>query len=347
MHVVFRTDASETIGSGHLMRCLLLADAIVQSGGKCSFIIRNRNIVTDRLLKNCSHDVFFLNLLEVVNQVEDALQSIKCMKNILPSVDWVVVDHYGIDAKWEALIRVRTKHILVIDDLANRFHECDVLVDPGYGRKSLDYNCLLSPQTLQLLGPKYAILHPSFALSHASAPLWPELRRVHIFFGGGTSAKWLGSCIESIMEVEHDIEILALGFCDEQVMANLQKKIGGKLEWSRYEMEMVKHYARCSLAVGSPGTATWERACMGIPSAVVATAENQIPILKKLDQLGLCRYLGPASELQTTELRENLRAFFQDDISRSHMRATGLAAVDGKGTERILRNLLEKSQSDA
>lgn len=346
MHVVFRTDASEAIGSGHLMRCLLLAQAIVRSGGMCSFIIRNRNIVAGRLLENCPHEIFSLDLPETAQQTEDAHQSIQCMKNLLPEIDWLVVDHYGIDSKWESLIRVMTRNILVIDDLANRVHECDVLVDPGYGRQPLDYDFLLPPQTKRLLGSKYAILHPSFADAHASAPLWPDVRRVHVFLGGGASAKWLAPCIELIMEVAHDTEIFALGFCDELIIENLHKKIGAKLEWRRYETEMVKHYARCSIAVGSPGTATWERACMGIPSAIIATAENQIPILKKLDQLGLCRYLGPVSELESTEVRESIRAFFQDDISRSDMRASGLAAVDGKGIDRIINNLLEKNPSD-
>lgn len=346
MHVVFRTDASESLGSGHLTRCLLLAEAILQSGGSCSFILRNRNIVSGRLLKNCSHDVFFLDLPDMADQVEDAHQCIQYMQNMLQEVDWLIVDHYGIDAQWEAAARTMSKFLLVIDDLANRSHDCDVLVDPGFGRQEADYDRWLSPQAKKLLGSRYAILHPSFALSHASAPVWPEVRRVHVFFGGGASVKWLTSCVELIMEVERDIEVFALGFCDEQVIARLQGRYGVRLEWSRYETDMVQHYARCSLAIGSPGTATWERACMGIPSAVVATAENQIPILIQLDQLGLCRYLGPAWQWNVPELTGRIRTFFQDDISRSYMRTTGLSAVDGKGAERIVLNLFEKSQND-
>lgn len=347
MHVVFRADASESLGSGHLKRCLLLADAILESGGRCSFIVRNRNIVSERLLKHCVHNVFFLDLSEMADQVEDANQCIQCMHNMLHAIDWLIVDHYGLDIRWEAAARAMSRFLLVIDDLANRTHDCDVLVDPGFGRHEEDYAHWLTPNVNRLLGSQYAIVHPSFANFHASAPVWPEVRRVHIFFGGGASVKWLTSCVELIMEVEPDIEVFALGFCDEQVIARLQERYGDRLEWSRYEEDMVKHYSRCSLAIGSPGTATWERACVGIPSAILATAENQIPILIQLDQLGLCRYLGPAWQWNLQELAGKIRAFFQDDVSRSYMRATGLSAVDGKGVERIVLNLFKKTQNDA
>lgn len=340
MNVVFRADASAELGSGHLARCLTLADELARHGCTCHFLIRQHNDVTNRLLADCSHAVWSLGLDSHETADVDAQQSIRRMQTLKAGVAWLIVDHYCLDAGWESAIRPYCASLLVIDDLANRPHGCDVLVDPGMGRDAVDYGPWLGVGSELLLGSKYAILRPKFARHHGQAPLWPEVKRVHVFFGGGAAANYLPTCIDVILGLDPTLQVSALGYCNQQSIYRLQQIHGDRLSWSRFESDVVTHYRHCSVAVGSPGAATWERACLGLPSAILATADNQIPILEKLDRLGLCRYLGPARECGSLHTVSALKAFFADDSLRAALRATGLSAVDGQGTERIVARML-------
>lgn len=347
MNVFFRTDASDHIGTGHLTRCLVLADAIANQGGTCHFLIRQQNAVSRRLLDGHPHCVFSLDLPDVCDALEDVRRCIQYARGVPAAADWLVVDHYGLDAQWEHAARALSPFILVIDDLADRAHDCDVLVDPGLGRQAGDYAPWLSGPADLLLGPRYAILKPLFTLHHGLAPLWPDVRRAHVFFGGGSAAGWMPDCVGMLMDAESALEVFAVGICDEQAMFRLKERHRGRLKWARQVDNMARYYATCSVALGSPGTATWERACIGLPSALLATAPNQVPILEQLDRQGLCRFLGPAWEWNAPVLRSKVHDFLQDDASRATMRALGISAVDGRGVERLLQRLHARGEGNA
>jgi len=338
VNVIFRTDASEGIGTGHLIRCLVLADALARQGGTCHFLLRQQNAVWRRILDGRPYPVGVLDLPQDIDPLEDAHRSLRCAQG-WPAADWLVVDHYGLDARWERAARALCPNLLALDDLADRPHDCDVLVDPGLGRHASDYSALVPPSTNLLLGPSFAILKPAFALHHGRAPLWPAVRRAHVFFGGGSAAAWLPDCVGLLMDLDRALEVFAVGFCDEQAMSMLQERHGKRLTWARQVDDMAAGYACCSLALGSPGTATWERACIGLPSAILATAPNQVPILEQLDRLGLCRFLGSARDWDTPALTSAIRDFLHDDSARAAMRALGVSTVDGRGVERLLQHL--------
>lgn len=346
MNVFFRADASDIIGTGHLVRCLVLADAVASRGGRAHFIVRSWNTVSRRILDNTPHQVLSLDLPDTCDALEDARRCLQILQ-AHGTVDWLVVDHYGLDARWETLAGASATSLLVIDDLADRPHDCDALVDPGLGRQASAYAAWVPTRTQTMLGSPYAILKPAYAQHHGSAPRWPQTRRAHVFFGGGSSAVWLPACVEALMNAEPALEVFAVGICDEVAMRRLEAHHGRRLTWSRHEADMAPNYSRCSVAVGSPGTATWERACIGLPSALIATASNQVPILEQLDQQGLCRYLGPAWEWHMPALTDQLRAFLQDSASLAAMRELGTSSVDGRGAERIVKRLLDPGARDA
>lgn len=347
MNVFFRADASESIGTGHLMRCLVLADAVASQGGHSHVIVRNWNTVSRRILDNTPHGVSSLDLPDNCDALEDARRCLQVLQARNGTIDWLVVDHYGLDARWERLAGSTATALLVIDDLADRPHDCDALVDPGLGRQASAYAAWLPAHAQTLLGSSYAILKPAYARHHDSAPRWPQTRRAHVFFGGGSSSAWLPACVEALMDAEPALEVFAVGICNDAAMQRLEARHGRRLTWSRHETDMAVHYARCSVAVGSPGTATWERACIGLPSALMATASNQVPILEQLDRQGLCRYLGPAWEWHTPRLTNQLRAFLKDSASLATMRALGTASVDGRGAERIVQRLRDPGELNA
>ena len=331
MKVFFRVDASETVGFGHLVRCLVLADAIAARGGECTLLLRNVSPHTAHLLKNTEHAVCALGLSSSATSAEDAQAS---MQAIQPMADWLVVDHYGLDASWESAIRTRTKRLLAIDDLADRSHDCDVLVDPGLGRQPVDYSDRLKRQSIVLLGTKYALLRQEFAQFHNTAPSWPKICRAHVFFGGGDPT-WLPRHVEVMLRAVPALKIFAVGAADEVMMTALLNTYADRVTWRPYVVEMALSYLECDVAIGSPGTATWERACVGLPAGVVATASNQVPILKNLERLGFCRYLGEAWALDESGFARAFEGFLHDQAALSAMRSFGVAAVDGKGAQRI------------
>ena len=344
MKVAFRVDASEALGTGHLMRCLALADAIDSQGGRCTFFLRNINHYASRFLNGTIHDVCSLDIDETSTVEEDASAIVRKMFQI---ADWLVVDHYGLDARWERVVRANAKYILVLDDLADRPHDCDLLVDPGLGRQVSDYAGWMERRAELLLGTKYAILKPSFAHYHNAAPVWPTACRAHVFFGGGSSVEWLPTYVKAMLDAVPTLSLFALGYAEEKEMASLIDIYGSRLKWRRYVEEMAGEYSQCDIAIGSPGTATWERACIGLPSALIATANNQIPILHDLDRLGFCRYLGAAWEFDELKFMELFRNFLRDKSLLLAMRALGVSSVDGNGAQRIVQKLFFKRCCDA
>ena len=144
LKVAFRCDASIQIGSGHVMRCLTLANELHDKGVEITFVCREHPGHLFDFIETSKHCLMSLPLptsLAVgklahaqwlgVTQEEDARQSIEALK-IIGHVDWLVVDHYALDVEWETAMRVGTEHIMVIDDLADRKHDCDVLLDQNY-----------------------------------------------------------------------------------------------------------------------------------------------------------------------------------------------------------------------
>ena len=336
MRVVFRVDASEILGVGHLVRCLVLADLIADFGGSSLFLVGDKNVVADRLLHNSVHEVRYLNLPKSCSILDDARASTQWMQDV---VDWVVVDHYNLDFRWETKVRTYVGSILVIDDLANRPHDCDLLVDPGLGHQITDYATLMKRRAEMFLGPRYAILKPAFANYYNAASIWPAVCRAHVFFGGGSSAEQLPIYVETILDAVPMLSVSAVGFADEGAMVKLINIYGSRLKWSRYVEEMALEYSQCDIAIGSPGTATWERACVGLPFGLIATANNQIPIAHDLERRGFCRYLGAAWEFDKFKFVEIFRDFLQDRTSLVTMRSLGVSLVDGNGAQRIVKKL--------
>ncbi len=343
MKVHFRVDASEALGAGHLVRCLVLADAIAARGGRCAFFLCHVNKYAERILNNTIHEVFSLDVDEASAPETDAEAVVQKM---LQATDWFVVDHYGLDAGWERIARAKAKRILALDDLADRPHDCDLLVDPGLGRRAGDYAGLMGRRAEMLLGTQYAILKPSYAEYHDAAPVWPEACRAHVFFGGGSPARWLPTYVSAMLEAAPSLSVSAVGLGDEEAMARLVEFYGPRLKWKRHVDDMAWEYSQCDMAVGSPGTATWERACIGLPSGLVATASNQIPILRDLERQGFCRYLGAAWEFDEPKFVRLFKDFMQDKASLAATRALGLSSVDGLGAQRIVQKLFSEGVGD-
>jgi UDP-2,4-diacetamido-2,4,6-trideoxy-beta-L-altropyranose hydrolase len=340
MKVAFRLDASQTQGVGHLVRCLVLADAIAAQGGQCVFILKHMDEAAQRAWGNSAHDIRTLALAAKSGWAADAAAT---RENLPEQIDWLICDHYGLDARWEKALGDAARQLLVIDDLANRPHSCHALVDPGLTRTALDYHPWMEVPARLMLGTQYALLKPAYATLHNAAPVWPSVSKAHLFFGGGAQAAWLPLYAERLLMAQPGLKVHAIGQADAHSMLALNQRFKQRLDWTPYVDNMALTYTECDLAFGSPGTATWERACVGLPSGLIATADNQVPILESLDRQGFCRYLGEAQRLDTSTFEHALNTFLNDQTSLTAMRSMGVKSVDGLGVQRIVSAMISMS----
>ena len=222
MEIIFRVDASYLIGSGHVSRCLVLAKQLGKYKKKITFITRSHPGNLDLLIKKNGFKVKSLNKIVKKdsdgfdpwlnsNQEEDYLETMKYFASNVP--EWLIVDHYSLDIKWEQKIRKYVKNIMVIDDLANRKHDCDVLLDHNwFEEKELRYNDLIPRTSIRLLGLEYLLIKDSFKKNKIKKIKSKSISRVFVFFGGSDQFNLTGMVLnafnsEKLKHIQLDIVV--------------------------------------------------------------------------------------------------------------------------------------------
>lgn len=359
MKVAFRADASVEIGTGHVMRCLTLADELTRQGHECRFICREHEGHLCDLIMSKGYG---LTLLPVRNDnelntrdsspdnyalwlgvpwQEDARQTLDALTPWKP--DWLVVDHYALDAEWERALANIVGRIMVIDDLANRPHECALLLDQNLGRVESDYHGLLPVVCQRLIGPDYALLRPEFAESRERSlnrRRHPELKRILIFLGGVDRTNVTGAVLNALAEspllasTELDIIMGAAAPYLEEVREQADH-LPFKTTVSVNVTDMAKRMCLADLSIGAAGGASWERCSLGLPAVLVVLAENQVAGATALEAFGAATKLDEADELGTT-LPFVMRALSESSrLERMSEAAAGI--TDGNGVFRTIQ----------
>jgi len=307
MKIIIRVDSSDLIGSGHVMRCLTLADKIVENGSEVIFITRKNNGSITELIKLKGFSVYEIGIdskldssnmnikdnydsLLGVSEKTDANETIEIIKNL--NIDWIIIDHYSISLKWQKLIRPFVKKIMVIDDLANRMHDCDMLLDQNWFKNNESrYTDLVGSSCTLLLGPKFLLLRDEFIeiKKHKMNGLSRKINRVFVFFGGSDpsnlSSLFLKKLIRSkLNSVEVDIVI---GKSNQHI--NEVKKIAQKRSLTNLHIQtknMASLISKADIAIGSGGFNLWECIYLDTPSIVFPFAQNQKTVLKDLSKFG-------------------------------------------------------------
>ena len=363
-HILFRCDASLSIGSGHVMRCRTLARELHRRGAAVTFLCRRQPgdlislleqefavlALPEQALASCEglegRDLYGAWL--GCSQHIDAAQCLQALADAcITSASWLVADHYGLDARWEAQLRAglaggdAPPKMLVIDDLADRPHHADLLLDQNFFGEATEqrYQGLLPPHCRQLLGPHYALLGPEYTQLHPLVPPRTELRRVLVFFGGVDPANLTGRTLEALLDPGlADLAVdVVLGrqsphrhAVAELVARREHTTLHGPLQ------SLAGLIARADLAIGAGGGTTWERACLGLPSLVVAIAANQLPFAQALDQAGHLQLLCDVASVTVEQIRSGLLA----RITQPAPGRAGSPLTDGWGASRLALAML-------
>jgi len=370
MRVLFRTDASMTIGSGHLMRCLTLARALREQGHQIWFACRQHPGHLTALLEAEGFPVLVLAEVQAppsagyaawlgATEAEDATAVKQAIAQILPTAmqhfDWLVVDHYGLGATFSQAMRSVCHAILQIDDLANRTYDCDLLLDqnllPALEQRYLG---LLPAGCQSLLGPRFALLRPEFAGFSPERRLYPASfsaqspARLLVFFGGSDAQNFTTLTINALQQLQ-DCEWLAdivIGQANPHRLL-LQQLCAQdrRLTLLVQTPGMAGLMAAADLMIGAGGATHWERACLGLPAVAVALADNQLATTAYLAELGACLDLGHASALTTTRLTTAVLSLLTDPIRRQQMAKSASQLVSPEGGVPQLIALMQQHPS--
>lgn len=344
MKVAIRVDASREIGHGHVVRCMALADALGRQGVEVVFMCQQ---LPGDAVQSIRDAGFLCWLLSAVTGVENDTEQTAELLDHAPGWDWLVVDHYGLSMRWCRGLRARVRHILAIDDLANRLLDCDLLLDQNFYLNPLHrYRGLVPPSCNCLLGPEYALLRPEFArLRPFLRPRDGQVRRLLICFGGAdphdATRLVLSVLAPAFPSMLFDVVVGAAYPHVEALRRFCADRPGIVL--TQAAADMPRRMAEADLFVGAGGSMTWERAVLGLPGVTIPIAENQYALCKTLSDQAEGVDMGPVESLDPQLLCDQLRQLCSDPAA---VRSMGLALAgrcDGGGAERVARAMLEQS----
>ena len=358
--VIFRTDASLDIGTGHVMRCLTLALGLLEKGASVSFLCREHEGNLIDLIRSHGFVVHALPLLSQDDDTEEnsldpahalwlgcnwQIDVEHCNAVLNDPVDWIIIDHYALDFRWETAMRDKCQKMMCIDDLADRVHECDLLLDQNLGRTEDDYVELVSSGTKLLLGPQYALLRQEFAdwrEASLKARIQPQLRHLLVTMGGVDNANVTEVILNTIDQVQPiDLECITVILGPHAPWRDNVKKLASEMSASVTLLSSVNNMAelmaQCDLAIGAGGTTTWERCSLGIPTVLISLAENQNYISREVGKAGAA-ILCDVQDVEH-ELGNILRVISEPDcMQRLSWNASQI--TDGRGMQSVRQLLL-------
>lgn len=326
MRWLIRTDSSVQLGAGHVMRCLTLAKRARARGVPVEFICRD---LPGALLSEIRASGFTLHSLSA--ELSDDFAPTLAIAATAP-VNWLVVDHYGIDAAWERRVRPAVSRILVIDDLANRPHDCDVLLDPNYWPDAHNrYRNLVPLECDQLLGPRYLLLRDEFVRVRAGLRRsYAQVQRILVNFGGTDEPNVTCMALESLAaldlpDLQVDVVIGSTNPHHAEVAQQLARLPRAQLHVQTNRIaELV---ANADLAIGACGSSTWERCYLGLPTLALVLADNQRLAAEQLDRDGVLVNLGGIQAETPLVLLTQLRAIIADGSRRALLSARSFAMM--------------------
>ena len=342
MNVAIRVDASIDIGSGHVMRCLTLAEQFRENGDNVIFICRETLGSKEVLIKEKGFSVHSLPFIQgplklwmLSNWQMDAYETNKILA--VKNIDLLILDHYAIDSKWESKVKTENLKVLVIDDGEERYHNCEVFLNPTYGAQNnkKQYELFCGKNTLFLLGTNFMILREEFDNIKGSFQINSSKIYMHVFFGGMDFNNYTLKFSEFLVEEFDFVHLLIVVGKDyefDSELEELKKRYNKQITIYKDITNMAEIMKRCHVAFGAPGTTTWERAALGIPSAYLSTADNQIQILKQLSSENICLYLGEADKLGKKDFLKCMKKFLFDreKLSIYKNNSKKIINIDGK-----------------
>lgn len=336
MKVFIRADASVQIGTGHVMRCLTLADKLRNKGAAVSFICRKLPGDLCRLINKKNFAVYKIPNRDLSSGFDidvdfDAEETCRILSREQEVTDWLIVDHYSLGEKWERRQRPHVKKIMIIDDLADRSHDCDLLLDQNLNKDMQNrYNGLVPDYCIKFLGPRHAFLRSEFVVARQGLRQREgRVKRILVFFGGTDPANQTVKVLEAMRltgfsEISVDVVVGKTNpyqgqvkeFCSAMANVNFYCQV----------QNMAQLMVNADLAIGAGGATVWERCYLGLPAIILVVAQNQAEVASAVAGAGAARNLGWSAGISVEELAEAIKWAIDnpDEIKRMSKKALNL-----------------------
>ncbi len=343
--IVFRVDSSIKIGTGHVMRCLTLARLLKENGAVVKFICRKHEGNLIDKIHSSGFNVHELEVLEETKinnklahshwlgatQQQDANDCIDILK--VEKTDWLIVDHYALDEQWHNDLKPYYEKIMVIDDLADRKHCCDILLDQTFGRQQEDYSALTPEGCKLLLGSQYALLRPEFSKFREKALIkrksTHKIKHILISVGGSDIKNITYDILQNINNDYITVVALGKNSPHNSMLKNYAKNKNIIIIINTGDMAELMLNA--DLAIGAGGSTSWERCCLSLPTLLYITADNQKEISENLERIGAVKIVK--------NLKKDLRTMYANFSLWKSMSKKSATICDGLGANRVVKNL--------
>lgn len=361
MLIGIRVDVAVHIGTGHLQRCLTLATRLSEMSCECIFFLRDYHAFTIKVIEQTKFQYVYIgqsrtierNLHHTqwlgVDQEQDADEFLKASVGM--NLDAIIVDHYALDHRWHSMVRTKPQlAIMVIDDLANRLHDCDLLLDQNlWPDMKQRYQQLVPTHCIQLVGPKYALLRHEFARlrTKTTAIKAHTSPSVLVNFGGVGNFQLWNTVLPALVLCSKFRYQVITGRLPKAEFSQLLKITSNSQhihiqETSDKMSEMMLHSDYC---LGACGSTVWERFCLGLNAALIDVAENQKDLVKFLFKNELIDYLGSAESVSVQGLNEFLQQLDLCDERLKIRQCKIMSTVDGLGATYVSDQLIHIIQT--
>jgi len=340
--IFVRVDSGLEIGTGHLMRCLALAEIIKDYGFKICFISKElEGNVYDLILKKGFEIKYIANNKNNEELIESDASDVLKIISKEKEKPHMIVDHYNLDEKWEEIVRKNIKKLIVIDDLANRKHNCDLLLDYNlYENMEKRYSGLLSEQCKLLLGPEYGLLRKEFLYARENAFTRKKFHEIMISFGGSDPDNETTKVLIALKKIQFENLRINVIIRNTNPNKNRIKELCSSIKncFLYNDIENIEEFMlKSDLAIGAGGITTWERCCLGLPSVVATIADNQIELTETIAKRNCIIYLGNSKKLIPEDYEKCLKEINSKTLTE--MSTKCFEIIDGRGCFRVSENI--------
>lgn len=326
---------------------MALADALREAGATSAFLCRALPEAIAEALSKRGHALLHAAWApEPVTEGDDARITKKVIAGLAHRPRWIVVDHYQLGAAWESELRASTGGIAVIDDQANRPHNCDALIDQNSERSAAQYRPLVPEHCRLMLGPAYAMLRQEFRLARSKASARTSVNRLLVSYGGSDPTGETFKALHALRQVtlKVDVDVVAGGSNHRAGEIEAWCVQDRRFHFKAHLDQPANAMLRADLAIGACGTTSWERCALYLPAITTVVADNQQPIAATLGAAGAADILGPRQGVTAEMIADRVLHFAADPASLTQMSRAAGKLTDGLGASRVAQALVDAEQ---
>lgn len=340
--LLIRADAGPEIGAGHVMRCLALAQAWQDRGGRVVFAMAESTPGIRARLNDENCEIAHLHA--VIGDSQDAAATVSTARE--HNAAWIVLDGYAFDSRYQAHVKNTRNHILYVDDLAacDRYH-ADIVLNPNLSGSESSYVDRAERAPL-LVGTRYSLLRREFRRwANWTRTIPPVAGKVLITLGGSTPRDLALRVLDALSQIQSEVEnaVFVVGTTTEDFdsLNRAAQSLSEKVTFVRSATDMAALMMQADVAVSAAGSTCWELCSLGLPSLLMDVADNQTAEALELDRRGYAKYVGSAATLRPEKLANDIRELLHSEETRRNLSSKGRELVDGRGAERVVSAMLQ------